>query len=231
MERLHLSITNHSTEPRLSRQVSWSEALGRGLRFENRRTRLIVESILLGLAVAFAVWFSTPVLTRDYINRSLANLPDYTGRVESVRIHPWTASLDLYDLRIDKKSGAIPVHFLYSPRCTVSLQGSQILHGAARSSMIMYDAQINLVSGPTPEQSQFFISETWFNAVKRLIPWRINQIRIHHGVVHYRDFQADPPIDLEISQLEVASENMTNSLGLKIPLPSTAKISGRPLLA
>ncbi|MGC9944653.1 MAG: hypothetical protein ABSE48_22755, partial [Verrucomicrobiota bacterium] len=91
----------------------------------NRRTRLTIESILLGLAILLAVtWFSTPYFIRDYINRSLSGLPDYSGRVERVRLHPWTASLDIYDVHIDKKTGEIPVHFFYSPRWNISLQWS-----------------------------------------------------------------------------------------------------------
>ena len=73
-------------------------------RWAGQRTRIIVESILLFLAVAFvAIWFYTPYVVRDYINRGLAGLPDYTGRVEGVRLHPLTASIDVYDFHIDKK--------------------------------------------------------------------------------------------------------------------------------
>jgi len=197
----------------------------------NRRTRLTIESILLGLAILLAViWFSAPYFARDYINRGLTGLPDYTGRVESVRIHPWTASLDIYDLHLDKKTGEIPVHFFYSPRWNISLQWSQIFHGVERASVTIFDPQINLVAGPNSDQSQIGISGVWIDAIKALIPWRVNQIRVHHGDIHFLDFNANPQVNLEVSQLEIAAENMSNSKGLKIPLPATIKISARPLL-
>src|ERR1700689_1162104 len=76
----------------------------------NRRTRLTIESILLGLAILLAgIWFSAPYFVRNYINRGLSGLPDYTGRVEWVRVHPWSASLDIYDVHLEKKTGQIPV--------------------------------------------------------------------------------------------------------------------------
>jgi hypothetical protein len=231
MESLHPLTADPAMEPRISREASFSQAAGSWLRFGNKRTRLTVESILLGMAVVLAVvWFSAPYFARDYINRSLSGLPDYTGRVEWVRIHPWTASLDIYDLHLDKKTGEIPVHFLYSSRWNISLQWSEIFHGVERASVTIFNPQINLVAGPNPDQSQISISKVWIDAIKQMIPWRVNQLCIHQGDVHFLDFHANPQVDLELSQLEIAVENMSNSQGLKVPLPATVRISARPLL-
>jgi len=200
-------------------------------RFVNVPVRLIIDLILLGLFIAgTVVWFSAPYLARNYINRELSVLPDYTGRVESVRIHPWTASLDIYDVHLDKKTGKIPVHFFYSPRTSVSLQWSQIVHGVERASVIVNSPRINLVEGPNAEQTQMSLSKVWLDAIKQLIPWRVNQVQIHDGDVHFLDFHASPQVDLEASQLELDAENMSNSQGLKIPLPATVRITARPLL-
>ena len=148
MESLHLRIPDHALEPRFFRPAFWSQALRPWLRWENKRTRLTVESVLLGLAVVFAiVWFSTPYFVRNYINRGLSGLPDYTGRVERVRIHPWTASLDIYDIHLDKKTGEIPVHFFYSPRWNISLQWSQIFHGVQRNDLSARSMNFDLPHG------------------------------------------------------------------------------------
>jgi hypothetical protein len=193
--------------------------------------RLILDLILLGLfLVGAVVWFSAPFLFRNYINRELSNLPDYTGRVESVRIHPLLASIDVYDVHLDKKTGKIPAHFFYSPKTTVSLQWSQIFHGVERASVIVYDPKINLVEGPDAEQTQLSISKVWIDTIKQLIPWRVNQVQIHGGDVHFLDFHATPLVDLEVSQFELDAENMSNSQKLKVPLPATVKITARPLL-
>jgi hypothetical protein len=232
MKSLHLHIADPTLEPRFFRQPFRSQAIRPWLRFGDKRTRITVESILLGLAVVLAVvWFSTPYFVRDYINRGLSGLPEYTGRVERVRIHPWTASIDIYDVHLDKKTGEIPGHAFYSPRWNISLQWSQVSHGVQRASVTIFDPQINLVASPdSSEQSQIFIGKVWLDAIKELIPWRVNQVTIHQGDIHFLDFQAHPQIDLELSDFEVAADNMSNSKGLKVPLPATVKISGRPLL-
>jgi len=230
-EALHRSFIARSAELRPSHETVLSGVTNRWLRLGSRRTRLIIESVLLVLAIVFvAVWFSAPYFARDYINRGLSGLPDYTGRVEWVRLHPITCSADIYDLHLDKKGGDIPVHFFYSPRWNVSLQWSQIFHGVTRASVLIFDPRVNLVAGPSSDQSQIGISGVWIDAIKALIPWRVNQVRIHNGDVHFLDFHADPKVDLELNKLEVDAANMSNSKDLKVPLPAIIRITAAPLL-
>ena len=200
-------------------------------RWGTPRVRIVVESILLGLAILLlGLWFYAPYFVRDYINRGLSGLPDYTGRVEWVRLHPLTASIDIYDFHIDKRGADIPVHYFYSPRWYVSLQWSELLHGVARASVTIFDPKVNLVAGPSSGQSQFGISGVWIDAIKALIPWRVNQIQIHRGDIHFLDFHADPQVDLEVSQLEINADNMSNARKLKVPLPATIRMTAKPLV-
>jgi hypothetical protein len=199
--------------------------------FSTRPVRIVIESILLLLAIAaVAAWFYTPYFVRDYINKSFAGLPDYTGRVEWVRIHPITASIDVYDFHIDKKGGDVPVHFFYSPRWNVALQWREILHGVFRASVTIFSPQVNLVSAPSDNQQQVGISGVWLDAIRALIPWRVNRLLIHDGDAHFLDFHADPKVDLECDHIEFAAYNMSNAEKLKTPLPASIKITANPLV-
>jgi hypothetical protein len=219
-----VSNTEHA-----SHKTASARALGWWTHVASLRTRIIIEATLLFLAIALAfIWFYAPYFVRNYINHAFAGLPGYTGRVEWVRLHPLTASVDVYDFHIDKKG--IPVHFFYSPRWNVSLQWSQIFHGTERASVLIYDPRVNMVAGPDSDQSQVGISGVWIDAIKALIPWRVNQVRIFNGDVHFLDFHADPKVDLELNKFEFDAENMSNSKKLKVPLPATIKITGNPLL-
>ena len=189
--------------------------------------RIALECVILLLVL---LWFIAPYAARAYINNQMAGLPDYTGRIEWIRIHPITCSADLYDLHLDKKSGQVGVPFLYTPRFNVSLQWSQLLHGVARASLLVVHPRVNLVAGPSDAQSQVGISGVWIDTIKALVPWRINQVRILDGDVHFLDFHASPQVDLELSKLDVKAENMSNSQGLKVPLPAKITISAAPLL-
>jgi hypothetical protein len=195
----------------------------------SHRSRIIIESVLLFLAIVFVViWFAAPYVARSYINRAFSQLPGYTGRVEWVRFHPLTASLDVYDFHIDKAD--VPVHYFYSPRWHISLQWSQIFHGVFRSSVTILSPKVNLVDAPDNSQSQIGISGIWIQVIRQLIPFRVNQIKIHDGDIHFLNFHADPKVDLEIQHLELTADNMSNSEHKKVPLPATIFITARPLI-
>ena len=205
--------------------------LNRWFSFSTRRVRLTIEVLLLVVAILGAgVWFYTPYLVRDYINRSFENLPDYTGRVEWVRIHPITCDIDVYDFHIDKKDSDIPVHFFYSPRWNVALQWREILHGVTRASVGIFNPEVKIVNGPSDGQSQVGISGVWVDAIRALIPWRVNQLYIVDGDAHFLDFHADPQVDLECSRINMEADNMANAEKLKTALPATIKITANPLL-
>ena len=201
-------------------------------RFGTPKLRITIEATLLGLAIAFVtIWFATPYVVRDYINNAFKGLPDYTGRVEWVRIHPISCSIDVYDFHVDKKEQEVPVHFFYSPRWRVSLQWREILHGVTRASVKIFNPRVNLVNGPSDSQSQLGISGVWIDAIKALIPWRINQLQIFDGDAHFLDFHADPKVDLEMDKINFDAENISNAQHLKVPLPAIIKITGDPLLS
>jgi len=205
--------------------------LRRWFAFPNARARITTEVILLVLAITGAVgWFGAPYFVRDYINRGFAGLPDFNGRVEWVRIHPITASIDVYDFHIDKKDSDMPVHFFYSPRWNIALQWREIIHGVFRASVRIYDPRVNVVNGPSHGSSQMSISGVWIDTIRALIPWRVNQVFIIDGDAHFLDFHADPKVDLECSKIYFSATNMSNAEKLKTPLPAAIHFTANPLL-
>ena len=196
-------------------------------RLPRRSIRIVLECLLLILAIS---WLIAPYAARAYINGKMSGLPDYTGRIEWIRLHPITCSADLYDLHLNKKGGQVGVPFLNAPRFHVSLQWSQLFHGVTRASLLVVHPRVNLVTGPSEAQSQVGISGVWIDALKAMVPWRINQVQVVDGDVHFLDLHASPPVDLELNQLNVQADNMSNSQGLKVPLPAQITISAAPLL-
>ena len=194
----------------------------------SHRLRIILGSLFLVLFLALVgIWFYAPYYAVRYINKAFKGLPGYTGNVEWVRFHPITASLDVYNFHIDKNG--VPVHYFYSPRWHVALQWSEILHGVFRTSVSIFDPQVNLVAAPEKSDSQIGISGIWIDVIKQLIPFRVNEIHIHHGNIHFLDFHADPKVDLAIDNLELNALNMSNADRKKDPLPAKIKITANPL--
>ena len=190
------------------------------------KTTLITALVLL---VAFmAVWYVTPYYLRDYLNHKGEGLPDYHLHIEWVQINPWNCSLDVEGVRLAKRSDEIPVPFFTCPRVHVAMQWSEIFHRTLRSSIGLSQPVVNFVQGPTPETTQTILEPEWVTAVKKLVPLRINRFTITQGDVHFYDFHADPEINMEMDQIELSLDNLTNSAHSEALMPSTAILTARP---
>jgi hypothetical protein len=204
------------------------------LRPAGRLARALGQELLIGLLVLLLLflvaWYSTPYFLRDYLNKRGAELPDYHLNINWVEIHPWNCSLDLIDLTLTKKSGEIPVPFYRGPDVHIALQWSRVLHADFLSSITLTNPVVNFVQGPTEAQSQTFLEPEWVTTVKKLVPFQINRFQVIHGDLHFRDFHAEPEIDLEMNHVELVADNLTNATHSQSLMPSTVVMSGNPFI-
>ncbi len=188
------------------------------------------------LAIAFAllvlfmvVWYTTPYLLRDYLNKRGSELPDYKLNIHWIEINPIACNVQLEDLVLQKKSNAIPVPFFTARKVLVAMQWTQLIHLDLRSNITLLQPVVNFVNGPTPETSQIVLEPEWVTTVKKLVPMKINQFKIHGGIIHYYDFHADPQIDIPITHLELVADNLTNTTKSKDLMPQTVTITCHPV--
>ena len=226
-----LADSEASKPQALSKEVPVSEQ-PKVLRPFGRLARALgVELLILFLVlliIGLVSWYATPYYLTKYINKRGAELPDYVCHIDWVHINPWNASIDLETVKLSKKSGKIPVPFYDGPRIHISLQWKQILHGDFRSTITLLKPVVNFVQGPTADQSQTFLEPAWVQAVKQLVPLKINRFEVRQGDVHFFDFHADPKIDLEMNDIELTADNLTNSNHSKAEMPSTVTLTGKP---
>ncbi len=114
-----------------------------------------------------------------------------------MEIHPWNCSLDLLDLTLVKKSNKIPVPFFQGPQVRVILQWNRVIHFDLLSKIVVVRPVVNFVNGPTEAESQTALEPEWVKTVKQLVPLRINYFHVVEGDLHYRDFHAQPEINME----------------------------------
>ncbi len=188
----------------------------------------VLTVALVVLIAGVVIWFATPYYLRDFLNEKGKTLPDYACHINWVKIHPITASIDLLDVNLKKKSGKIPVPFFDCPKVHIALQWSEILHLSFRSNVVLSDPVVNFVQGPTAATTQTILEPAWVTTVKNLVPLQINRFQIIRGDLHFRDFHAEPPIDLEMDKLELVADNLTNSAKSRSLMPTTVVVSGRP---
>jgi hypothetical protein len=208
-------------QPRVLRPVaSLAQKLG---------TRTLATLFVL-LVLFMIVWYTTPYVLRDYLNKRGSELPDYHLNINWVEIHPWNCSLDLIDLTLAKKANIIRVPFYRGERVHIALQWSRVIHFDLLSRITCIRPVVNFVNGPTPATSQTVLEPEWVQTVKQMVPLRINQFQVVEGDLHYYDFQAQPEINLEMTHLNLVASNLVNATHSKALMPTAVVLSGRPFL-
>lgn len=187
-------------------------------------------TLLVLLVLFLAVWYTTPYVLRNYLNKRGSELPDYHLNINWVEIHPWNCSLDIIDLTLTKKTGSIPVPFYKGPSVHIALQWSRVIHFDLLSSITAVRPVVSFVQGPTPAETQTILEPAWVQAVKQLVPFQINRFQVINGELHFYDFHAQPEINMEMNHLELVADNLTNATHSKSLMPSTVVVSGNPFI-
>lgn len=164
-----------------------------------------------------------PWAVRNYVNRTLDRNPLYTGTIGNVQMHLWRGAYSIQDVRISKTTGNVPVPFFAAKRVDFAVQWNALLEGKAVGRVLMEEPQINFVDAGSASESQTGAGGPWLELVRDLFPFRINSAVVHRGSVHFRAFETVQPVDVYLSQVEAAVDNLTNIRDETKPLISTVQ--------
>jgi len=184
--------------------------------------------ILLVLAVALiALRIALPSIVKWYVNKTIDEMPDYSGQIGDVDMKLWRGAYQIQDIEIFKTSGAVPVPFFAASNVEFSVQWKALFEGALVAEIEFFDPVINFVAGPTEETSQVGVDKPWLDVIKKLFPLDINRFEVHRGSIHYRDFYSTPKVDLELDRIHALATNLTNSKKLSKTLVADIQADGR----
>src|SRR5438874_1824327 len=195
-------------------------ALTRRRRWPWRTVVLIVLALalLLGVGRAMLPWF-----VRDYVNRTLDRSPLYAGNIGEVQIHLWRGAYSIQEVRISKTTGNVPVPFFSAKRVDFAMQWPALLHGRLVGRVLMEQPEMNFVDAPGEGEVQTGAGGPWLQMIRDLFPFKINGAVVKDGSVHFRAFQAQKPVDVYLSQVEGAIDNLSNIRDETNPLVSTVQ--------
>jgi hypothetical protein len=176
----------------------------------------LVMAIVLGIGRAILPW-----ALRDYINRTLSHSQMYTGRIGGLRINLWRGAYAIQDIVLNKTTGSVPVPFFSAKTVEFAIPGKALLHRRIVGRVKMIKPEINFVDAESDDETQTGAGAPWLQIIKDLFPFKINSAVIQEGMVHFRTYQKQVPVDIYLSQVEGSIDNLGNIQDLKTPLPAT----------
>lgn len=174
------------------------------------RPRRAFTMFLILLAALLALRAVLPSVVKDALNRRLAHLGAYEGRIEDVDLHLWRGAYTLHGVRIVKSGGEVPAPLLDAPTVDLSITWRSLVAGSVVARAEFERPEINFVVSRAESQRQSGLGVNWRERLEDIAPVRLDEVLIHNGTVVLRDFHSSPKVDLRITGVEATVLNLTN---------------------
>jgi hypothetical protein len=109
------------------------------------------------------------------------------------------------------------------------VQWSALFHHRIVARIYMQQPRVNFVNGPTEAQKQTGENTSWIQMLQNLTPFKLNELEIYDGEIHYKDDYSDPKVDLYISRLGASATNLSNAQGQPLQLPAGIQAHGKTI--
>ena len=112
------------------------------------------ETIIAILLILIAVRIALPYIVKDYVNKTLSEIPGYKGEVGDIDISLWRGAYEIQMVSLVKTDGKVPVPFFSADEIDLSVQWGALFEGSIVGEIVLANPKINFVACPTKEQSQ-----------------------------------------------------------------------------
>ncbi|NEM96110.1 DUF748 domain-containing protein [Pontibacter burrus] len=193
-----------------------------------KRKSLLIPAIVVVLLIAFRIVL--PYIVKDYVNKSLDELPGYNGHVNDIDIHLYRGAYTIKGLELIEEKGNPKYPFLKIPRTDLSIEWKSLFKGELVGEVVMGSPRMNILSAPaTKEAIKQTNQEDWTKVVKDLMPITINRFVVNNGYLAYLDFKASPDVNMHIENMQLVALNLANVEKQQKALPSPATITGNSI--
>jgi hypothetical protein len=193
-----------------------------------RHHRWRTIAIVLGVIVVIGAVARglMPWAVRHYVNRTIDRSPLYDGEIGDVRIHLWRGAYSLQDVRLNKTTGNVPVPFFAARRLDFAIQWKALFNGKVVGRVLMDEPELNFVDAAAAEEDQTGAGAPWLQMIRDLFPFRINEALVRNGSIHFRAYRSAKPVDVYLSEVQAAIEDLANVHDDTAPLIATVQASG-----
>jgi hypothetical protein len=192
-------------------------------------TRLRRTLIVLGIvaAVAIAARLAAPLIVERYVNRALADMGEYHGRVTDIELNLIRGGYVLRNLEIVKNDATADTPpFATIPAMDLALQWRALFGGQAVGEAVMHEPQLNLVQSQADEEKQLGTGVNWPQEIRDLFPFQLNVVEARDGLVMFRAPGISTNDSLTIRDFNMQLLNLTNVQDLEEPAFANLDVRG-----
>lgn len=192
-------------------------------RFALKKSAKILLAILVILIIARLL---LPYFVLRYVNKTLANMDGYTGRVSDVDIALYRGAYQIDDINIRKINGKIEQPFLMIPKMDLAIQWDALFRGKLVAEVECIRPEINFAFSEDESASQTGTENDWTQVIKDLLPININRFTVVDGTINLTNVVSQPSTDLSMKNFQAEIANIRNVVNTGNALPSPVRASG-----
>jgi Domain of Unknown Function (DUF748) len=193
------------------------------------RHRIFILVIVAIILIFIGVRVSLPHVVRHYVNVQLQKSSAYAGNVGDIEISLWRGAYEIRNIHIFKRNGNVREPFFSAPYMDLSVQWAALFHHRIVARIYMQQPRLNFVNGPTAAQTQTGENTSWSQMLQSLAPFKLNEVDIYDGEIHYKDDYSNPKVDLYISRLGASATNLSNVERQQLQLPAGIRATGKTI--
>lgn len=197
-----------------------------GMRFKRAKKAMIAGlslGVLLLALLAFRLYLPTLVL--HAVNRKLAALDGYEGRVGKVELSLWRGACRVEDVRIVKEG--LPLPFFRAEAIEGSLRWRALLRRRIVAEVAVLSPRMNIVKAAEEGKLATEPNESFTATLRSLTPIKIDRLRVQDGEVRYLDYGSDPKVNIALTEIEATARNLRNTERGGAALPADIRVRAR----
>lgn len=188
-----------------------------------KRSVKILIAVVVLLVVARLL---LPYFVLRYVNKTLADMGDYTGHVEDIDIALLRGAYQIDNLVIRKVNGKIKEPFVKIPRSDLSVEWASLFKGKLVGEVECYEPELNFAFSEDEAASQTGKGADWTQVVKDLLPIQINRFAVINGRVDLTSLVSQPRSDFSLQKVNGELKNIRNVEEKPGSLPSPVWLTG-----
>lgn len=179
------------------------------------------------IALLVIIRIVLPFIVERYVNKTLNDLPGYTGYVEDVDLSLYRGAYRIEGLVLEEEEGNPETPFLHISEIDLSIDWRALFKGKIVGEVVLLRPELFIKTAPESKEAiEEPDREHWTEVVKSLMPMTINRLEAKEGKLAYLDYTASPDVTLHIEQMYLLAFNLANVEESGEKLPSTLHVAG-----